>query len=76
MNTKPAAANRCNSAVTKRPIESQEKPQKPAPTVGAQKTYQTSLMSRTVRVPNELLPRVNKLIAEYRAKQRDDPDTY
>ena len=25
---------------------------------------------------DELLTRVNKLIAEYRDKQRDDPDTY
>ena len=66
----------CNSSVTTRPIESQETPQKPLPKGGAQKTYRTSLMSRTVRVPNELLPRVNKLIAEYRAKQCDDPDTY
>ena len=66
----------CNSAVTIRQSESLEKLQKPLPKEGAQKTYRASLMSRTVRVPNELLPRVNKLIAEYRAKQRDDPDTY
>ena len=76
MNTKLAAANGCNSAVTTRPIESQQSPQKPPPAGGAKKTYRTSLMSRTVRIPNELLPRVNKLIAEYRAKQRDDPDSY
>ena len=76
MSTKLAAANRCNSAVTTRPIESQESPQKPPATGAAQKNYRTSLMSRTVRVPNELLPRVSKLIAEYRAKQRDDPDSY
>ena len=66
----------CNSVVTILEIQSHESPQIPPPTGGAQKTYRTSLMSRTVRVPNELLPRVNKIIAEYRDKQRDDPDTY
>ena len=66
----------CNSVVTILEIQSHESPQIPPPTGGAKKTYRTSLMSRTVRVPNELLPRVNKIITEYRAKQRDDPDTY
>ena len=76
MNTKPAAAYRCNSAVTTRPIESQKSPQKPLPTGGAQKTYRASQISRTVRIPNELLSRVNKLIADYRTQQRSHPDTY
>ena len=66
----------CNSSVTTRPIESQQSPQKPPPTGGAKKTYRTSLMSRTVRVPNELLPRVNKIIADHRKQQLNDPDTF
>ena len=66
----------CNSVVTILKIQSQKSPQKPAPTGGAQKTYRVSQISRTVRVPNELLSRVNKLIADYRTQQRSDPDTY
>jgi hypothetical protein len=40
------------------------------------KTYRRSAISRTVRVPNELVPRVNALIVAYREQQRDDPDTW
>ena len=66
----------CNSAVTTLHIQSQESQQKPLPRGGAQKTYRASQISRTVRVPNELLSRVNKLIADYRTLQSSDPDTY
>lgn len=44
--------------------------------VPASKRHRPSGISRTVRVPNELVPHVNALIASYRQRLHDDPDTW
>jgi hypothetical protein len=48
------------------------KEQKPRP---KRKQY-ASRTSTILRVPNELLPTVKKMIAGYRTKRREDPDSY
>jgi hypothetical protein len=70
------AKNRCNNAVSARkPLTKQNVPVA-APAIPVRKTYQRSTVSRTVRVPNELVPRVNALIAAYRERLRHNPDTW
>lgn len=76
MNTKPAAANRCYSAVSATALTQQQIDQNTRPKPGAKKSYRPSSASKTLRVPYELISQVNALIAAYRAQQRNDPDTY
>lgn len=71
-----AAKNRCNNAVSARKPLTQQSASVAAPAITVRKTYRRSSASRTVRVPNELVPRVNALIAEYRERLRNDPDTW
>lgn len=71
-----AAMNRCNNAVSAHKPLTQQSAPVAAPAVPAIKTYRRSSASRTVRVPNELVPRVNALIADYRERLRNDPDTW
>jgi hypothetical protein len=57
------------------PLTQQSAPTTPHPSP-IRKTYRRSATSRTVRVPNELVPRVNALIAAYREQLRDNPDSW
>ena len=66
----------CNSAVTAAPPTKQHIDQNGCPTQDAKKSYRPSTVSRTLRVPHELVPKLQKLIAAYRIQQRSDPDTY
>lgn len=71
-----AAMNRCNNAVSAHKPLTQQNVPVAAPAVPAIKTYRRSSASRTVRVPNELVFRVNALIADYRERLRNDPDKW
>lgn len=71
-----AAMNRCNNAVSAHKPLTQQNAPVAASAVPAIKTYRRSSASRTVRVPNELVPSVNALIADYRERLRHDPDTW
>ncbi len=68
--------NRCNSAVSTAGSLTQRSHSVLSPQAPAKKKYRRSAVSRTVRVPNELVSRVNALIAAYRERLRDDPDTW
>lgn len=68
--------SRCNNAVSAACVLTQQNAPVAAPAIPVRKTYRRSSASRTVRVPNELVPRVNALIAEYRERLRHDPDTW
>lgn len=70
------AKDRCNNAVSASRLLSQRSRPITAVSVPVRKTYRQSGVSRTVRVPNELVPRVNALIAAYRERLHDDPDTW
>ncbi|MGL4233430.1 MAG: hypothetical protein ACRCWJ_18840 [Casimicrobium sp.] len=51
--------------------------EKPQPAQAAQKrNWRNSTASKVLRIPNELLPRVKKIVAEYRAGQCTDPDSW
>lgn len=71
-----AVRNRCNNAVSAAIPLTQRCTPIAAVLEPAKKTYRQSGVSRTVRVPNELVPRVNALIAAYRQRLHDDPDTW
>jgi len=71
-----AVKNRCNNAVSAATPLTQRCTPTAAVSATVKKTYRQSGVSRTVRVPNELVPRVNALIAAYRERLHDDPDTW
>ncbi|MGL5004467.1 MAG: hypothetical protein ACRDAM_16120 [Casimicrobium sp.] len=51
--------------------------EKPQPAQAAQKrNWRNSTASKVLRIPNELLPRVKKIVAEYRAGQCLDTDSW
>ena len=72
--------NRCFSAVSAASTLQQQTATKLSPKEGGVKTKSTSyrkcLVSRTVRVPNELVGKVRALVAAYRTEQRSNPDTW
>jgi hypothetical protein len=74
-HVKSANSHRHNAVSATDALTQQSAPTAPRTTPVA-KTYRRSAISRTVRVPNELVPRVNALIVAYREQQRDDPDTW
>ena len=67
---------RFKRAVTAAPPTKQQIDQNGCPTQDAKKSYRPSNVSRTLRVPHELVPKLQKLIAAYRTQQRNDHDTY
>ena len=72
--------NRCISAVSAVSTLQQQTAKKSTPKEGDVRTkntsYRKSLVSRTVRVPNELVGKVCALVAAYRTQQRSNPDTW
>lgn len=74
-HVKSTNSQRHNAVSATHVLTQQNAPTAPRTTPVA-KTYRRSAVSRTVRVPNELVPRVNALIAAYREQQRNDPDTW
>jgi hypothetical protein len=67
----------CNNAVSAHKPLTQQNGSVAASPTPVKKTYRRSAVSRTVRVPNELVPRLNALIAEFRKRQQqDDPDIW
>lgn len=71
-----ATKDRCNNAVSAAIPPTQRSSPITAVSVPVRKTYRQSGVSRTVRVPNELVPRVSALIAAYRERLHHDPDTW
>ena len=71
---------RCVNVVSATSTLQQQTATKSTPEEGGVKTkstsYRKSLVSRTVRVPNELVGKVRALVAAYRMQQRSNPDTW
>ena len=72
--------NRCISAVSAASTLQQQTATKSTPKEGGVKTkstsYRKSSVSRTVRVPNELVGKVRAQVAAYRTQQRSNPDMW
>ena len=72
--------NRCISAVSAASTLQQQTATKSSPKEGGVKTkstsYRKSSVSRTVRVPNELVGKVRALVAAHRLQQSSNPDTW
>lgn len=75
MHTK-AVKVRCNNAVSAIVPLTQRSSPTTAVSVPTSKRHRPSGISRTVRVPNELVPHVNALVAAYRQRLHDDPDKW
>ena len=70
---------RCISAVSAPTALQQQIATKSSPERGVKTkstSYRKSLVSRTVRVPNELVGKVRAMVAAYRTQQRSNPDTW
>jgi hypothetical protein len=71
---------RCISAVAATAAVQQQITKKTAPSECAVKTktsgYRKSMVSSTIRVPNELAGKVRELITSYRKEQQNNPDTW
>jgi hypothetical protein len=76
MKSERESTKRRNSAVSTANSLTQRARSESPPQTPAGKTYRRSTVSRTVRVPNELIPRVNAMVAEYREYRHNDPDTW
>lgn len=73
----PRGNRATNIAVTTKRSQLPPVTEKPQPTQAAQKrNWRNSTASKVLRIPNELLPRVKKIVAEYRAGQCIDPDSW
>jgi hypothetical protein len=77
-NTAGLRGNNANDVtVTAKRKELPRVTEKPQPTQASQKrNWRNSTASKVLRVPNELLPRVRQLLAEYRAAKCLDPDRW
>jgi hypothetical protein len=79
-----ANKNRCNSAVSAKPLQSQQTQQKALPKPGAAeqinaaaaRRYRPSSTSATMRIPHELRTQVAAIVARYREQHRNDPDRW
>jgi hypothetical protein len=76
MSSKATITKRDNSAVSTGAHVSQQSSLKTLPNAGAKKSYRASSVSRTLRVPNELVEKIQALITAYRTQQRNDPDSW
>jgi hypothetical protein len=71
---------RCISAVAATDAVQQQITKKSTSNQGAVKTkangYRKSMVSSTIRIPNELVGKVRELITSYRKEQQNNPDTW
>jgi hypothetical protein len=83
-NTVKAAKNRCHSAVTAIPLQSQQSRQKMQPAIASapqiviatKRRHRPSSTSATMRIPHELRAQVAAIVAKYRERHRNDPDCW
>ncbi len=75
INTAALSGNRATVVtVTSKRTELPKITVKPSPAEASQK--RNGRNSKVLRIPSELLPRVRKLVAEYRAAKCLDPDSW
>ncbi len=71
---------RCYSAVSATTALQQQTAKNPVPIAGAVKTqtsgYRKSMVSCTIRVPNELAGKVHELVKAHRTEQQNNPDKW